>query len=418
MSRKKRTSIADTRRATAFIIASCAIAIAIGYRPGGFVGAGPDPLFAAPIAATPKHSDPNLDAVFAKIPGGNIAPCQAIADPYPEFNGIAVDPVNNLVVMSDDNLKSLIVYDRRSFSADPSLATRPLGIIKGANTYISAAAGVALDPSHHEIYTAENDIGDDVAAFPYTAKGDYRARALAVPHGSYGVAISGKRNELAVSVQQNSQIVIYRLGAKGAQPPRREIRGLKTEMADPHGLAWDDQHDELVVANHGNWSRGFWDVDYNGGGQYRPPSIEAFSAEARGDTAPLRVIQGSATRLNWPFGLSVDPIHNEIAVANAGDHSVLIFARGAHGNAAPIRILKGPKSEIGIPMSVAFDPAHDELWVANLGHTALVFDRTAAGDSAPKRIIRNAPAGTAIANVGIPMSIAYDSKRDQLLVPN
>ncbi|HTW87136.1 MAG TPA: hypothetical protein VMD75_03930 [Candidatus Binataceae bacterium] len=410
-----------SRRILGFIVPVCALVISSAAFDGtiGILGIaiGPRPLFAK-VAADHKNSDSDLEAIFARVPGGNLAPCQAISDPYPEFNGIAVDPVNNLVVMSDDNLKSLVIYDRRSFSTEPSLSTRPLGIIKGANTYVSAAAGVALDPLHHEIYSAENDIGDDVAAFPYTAKGNYPARALAVPHGSYGVAISTKREELAISVQQNSQIVIYRLGAKGAQPPRREIRGPKTAMADPHGLAWDDRHDELLVANHGNWSRGYWDVDYNGGGQYRPPSIESFSATARGDIPPLRIIQGPATRLNWPFGLSVDPIHNEIAVANSGDRSILIFARTAQGNAAPIRVLKGPKTGIAIPMGVAFDAEHNELWVANLGHTALVFDRTANGDSAPKRIIRNAPAGTAVANIGIPMSIAYDSKRDQLLVPN
>ena len=60
-----------------------------------------------------------------------------------------------------------------------------------------------------------------------------------------------------------------------------------------------------------------------------------------------------------------------------------------------------------------------EIWVANYGdHTALVFGRTAAGDVAPKRIIRNAPAGTPTGGFGNPYAVAYDSKRDQLLVPN
>jgi hypothetical protein len=67
---------------------------------------------------------------------------------------------------------------------------------------------------------------------------------------------------------------------------------------------------------------------------------------------------------------------------------------------------------------VAFDPIRKELWVANFGHEAEVFDLDAAGNVAPKRILRNAPAGTPAAGFGNPMALAYDSKRDVLLVPN
>ena len=42
----------------------------------------------------------------------DIPPVRMIADPYPAFNGIAVDPANGLVVLSDPNRKSLLTYDR------------------------------------------------------------------------------------------------------------------------------------------------------------------------------------------------------------------------------------------------------------------------------------------------------------------
>ena len=59
------------------------------------------------------------------------------------------------------------------------------------------------------------------------------------------------------------------------------------------------------------------------------------------------------------------------------------------------------------------------IWVANYGdHTAVVFDRTASGNVAPKRIIRNAPKGTPTTGFTNASAAAYDSKRDELLVPN
>ena len=84
-----------------------------------------------------------------------------------------------------------------------------------------------------------------------------------------------------------------------------------------------------------------------------------------------------------------------------------------------MRIIRGDRTGINRPMGLAIDAKNDELWVANFGdHTALVFRRTANGNEAPKRIIRNAPAGTPTTGFGNPMAVAYDSKRGQILVPN
>ena len=81
--------------------------------------------------------------------------------------------------------------------------------------------------------------------------------------------------------------------------------------------------------------------------------------------------------------------------------------------------LDGWDTVIAAALGVTIDTKNDELWVANYGdHTALVFARTAAGDVPPKRIIRNAPAGSPTVGFGNPGAVAYDSKRDELLVPN
>ena len=119
------------------------------------------------------------------------------------------------------------------------------------------------------------------------------------------------------------------------------------------------------------------------------------------------------------MGLSVDEEHDEYAVANNGANAVLVFDRTASGDTAPLRVLAGRKTLINRPMGVAIDARNNELWVSNFGdHSALVFDRLATGNEPPKRIVRTAPAGTPTPGFGNPQTVAYDSTRDQILVPN
>jgi len=145
--------------------------------------------------------------------------------------------------------------------------------------------------------------------------------------------------------------------------------------------------------------------------------VTIFDGNATGDVAPKRVIQGPLSQIDWPMGIAVDEVNNEIVVANNGDSSVLVFPRTANGDQQPRRVIRGPATGIKGPMGVSI--AKDELWVANFGtHSALVFPRLAAGNVAPRRIVRNAPAGKESSGFGNPYAVAYDTKRKEILVPN
>src|SRR5439155_19038848 len=84
---------------------------------------------------------------------GDIAPLRMVVDPYPSFNGVAVDTVNDLVMMSDTNRKSLLVYDRTAGGGASRLAASPRQQIMGPATGIGFIAGVAMDPEHRELFT-------------------------------------------------------------------------------------------------------------------------------------------------------------------------------------------------------------------------------------------------------------------------
>jgi DNA-binding beta-propeller fold protein YncE len=360
----------------------------------------------------------------------DIPPVRTIADPYPAFNGIAVDAVNGLVAMSDPNRKSLLVYDRLR-GANRGDASVPLRQIVGPDTFLGMIAGIILDPQHQEIYTANNDIEDTVVVMPYSAWGNVKPeRVFSVPHQAWGLALSDSADQIAVTVEVQNTVAFYRRQVKGVEAPVRILRGQATGLADPHGIYWDDSHNEIGVANHGNFrgvvkntgggcSPSFVVEDEAEAGESRPPSIRIFAASAKDDAKPLRVIQGARTGLDWPMGVAYDPQHDTILVANNGDSSVLIFGRNSNGDVAPLRVIRGARTGISHPMGVVVDPQRGEIWVSNWGdHSAPAFDSAARGNVAPKRIIRSAPAGTPTPGFGNPMALAYDSKRDELLVPN
>jgi DNA-binding beta-propeller fold protein YncE len=369
--------------------------------------------------------------------GGDIPPVRMVVDPYPSFNGVTVDTANDLVMMSDTNRKSLLIYDRTTGSATSRQAATAKQQIMGPDTGVGFVAGVAMDPVHRELFTVNNDVEDRLVVFDYDARGNVAPkRLLYVPHQSWGIAFAPKRDVMALSVQTPNMYVVFKREAKKFDAPIRSVRGPKTAMADPHGIYFDETHNEIVVANHGNFRPGELITSYtaydaresrqertgnafdeSARGRFVPSSITIYDGDASGDVAPLRTIQGPTSQVDWPMGVAVDEINNEIVVANNGDNSVLIFPRTASGDVQPKRVIRGLLTGIKGPMGVAI--AKDEIWVANFGdHTALVFPRLAGGNVAPRRIVRNAPAGKETSGFGNPYSVAYDTKRREVLVPN
>jgi DNA-binding beta-propeller fold protein YncE len=375
--------------------------------------------------------------VSSDLAGGDLPPVRMVVDPYPSFNGVVVDTVNDLVMMSDTNRKSLLLYNRTAGSLTSKQAATPLQQIMGPDTGIGFVAGVAMDPAHRELFTVNNDVEDRMVVFDYDARGNLKPkRLLYVPHQSWGIALDKKRDEIALSVQTPNMFVVFRRDAQKFDKPIRSVRGPRTGMADPHGIYVDETHNEVFVANHGNFRPGELITSYTAydaresrqertgnafsetaRGRFLPSSLTVYDGDATGDVAPLRTIVGPLTQIDWPMGVAVDELNDEIFVANNGDSSVLVFARTANGNVQPKRVIRGAATGIKGPMGVAV--AKDEIWIANFGdHTALVFPRLAAGNVAPRRILRNAPAGKETSGFGNPYAVAYDTKRQEILVPN
>jgi DNA-binding beta-propeller fold protein YncE len=117
--------------------------------------------------------------------------------------------------------------------------------------------------------------------------------------------------------------------------------------------------------------------------------------------------------------MTLDEQAGELFVANDADNSVLVFRVTDSGDVAPKRILKGPKTGIRHPTGIFLDLKNKELWLSNMGnHSATVYRMDAQGDAAPVRTIRSAPQGKDAQAIGNPGAVGYDSKREEVLVPN
>jgi hypothetical protein len=121
-----------------------------------------------------------------------------------------------------------------------------------------------------------------------------------------------------------------------------------------------------------------------------------FRGGANGDEPPIRVIQGPKTLLSYPTdNLVLDGIHREVFVAQSFTNSVFVFRSDVGGDVAPIRVIRGPKTGLDRPIHVGVDPVNNLIAVTS--NTGLwIFNRTDDGDVAPKWVIAGPNTGLGV----------------------
>ena len=360
-------------------------------------------------------------------------PIRVIHDQYSQVSAVAVDPDRNEVVMTDENLFQMLVYDRTTNTPATASLSEPKRSIRGPKTYLELQCAVYIDPKNGDIYSLNNDTERHMTIWTRDQSGDQPpAWKLQTPMGAFGLAMDEKANEMLITGQTENVVAGYSKNAREDDKPNWVLWGEKTMLADPHGIALDTKNNVFFVTNFGarqsprplKPGEDVLRIAINPGnfipgtGEFLPVSITVYDRNAKGDTPPIRVITGQKTQLDWPTGLFVDSERGELYVANDGADSILVFDTNANGDVAPKRVLKGGKTELSYPSSVFVDAKNDELWVANFGnHRSTVYKRMASGDTAPIRKIRTGPEDVpspSLANV----RIGYDSKREQILAAN
>ena len=387
--------------------------------------------------APPRPSEAVREQVRKRQPVSNVT------DPLYGFAGITVDIDRNEVIIAEENLSSIVVYDRMENTPPTARMSEPKRVIGGENAFLEFACGVYVDPSNGDVYAINNDTMNWMPVFGREQKGDVAPkRKLATPHTTAGIVVDEDDQELFLTIQDDHAVVVYPKLAKDEEKIIRVLQGKSTGLADPHGIGIDSVRNELYVSNWGSTNdRPAFEPGKGGGGfgmsarrndypvgrnrtylasgRFEPPSITVYDQKAAGDTAPKRVIKGPKTQLDWPASIAVHPGRGEIFVANDTGHSVAVFKVTDNGDVAPTRVIKGPKTMVKNPTGVFVDLKNNELWVANFGsHSATVFPIDANGDVVPKRVIRSGPPDAGSPMLGNPHTVAFDSKREEVLVAN
>ena len=147
-----------------------------------------------------------------------------------------------------------------------------------------------------------------------------------------------------------------------------------------HGIAYNPVRDEIIVANP------------------LAGSVLVFRGSAQGAEAPLRMLQGPATKFVFPHSVHLDLQNKEILVGDQRGGSILLFPWDANGNMPPLRAIAGPKTRLDYVVGKDVDPLRNVLVASNTarraGQTGLfIFNRTDDGDVPPKAIISGPKTG-------------------------
>jgi DNA-binding beta-propeller fold protein YncE len=333
------------------------------------------------------------------------------------YTAVAVDTRSNEVFLQDNNKWAIRVFDRLENTPPSARLSEPKRVISGPKTQLQFNSAVYIDPKNGDVYSVENDTGDSIVVFNHDANGDVEpVRELHVAHRGFAVAVDEDAQEIYLSVNNPPQVAVYRKAASGEEKPVRVLRGERTRLADAHGIAIDLRNKLLFVNNWGS----FTTEGTVSGGRSDSASITVYSMDANGDTAPLRVIQGPKTQLNWPGTMALDPDTGDLYVADDNAQSLLVFrGRTDAGDVAPVRVIAGNKTGLSYPVGLTIDTRNKELWAVNLGNSsATVYPLDANGNVVPLRKIRSAPSNKVSLRFGKTSTVAYDTKREQILVPN
>jgi DNA-binding beta-propeller fold protein YncE len=263
-----------------------------------------------------------------------------------------------------------------------------------------------------------------------------------------GIVVDTINNQVFVANERNDSLTVYGRTDAGNIAPARTIAGASTGLSKPNGIAVDTLNDQIFVTAywHNNSITVYrrtdsgnvtpvrtiiygesTDLNYPRGiavdtvndqifvtGYWNDNSITVYGRTDSGNVTSIRTISGESTGLSNPNGIAVDTVNNHVFVANGGNDSITVYGRTDTGNIAPVRTIAGTSTGLSNPNGIAVDTGNNQVFVANYGNNSItVYGRIDSGNVAPVRTISGANTG-----LGNPKGIAVDTINNQIFVAN
>jgi fibronectin type 3 domain-containing protein/DNA-binding beta-propeller fold protein YncE len=315
-------------------------------------------------------------AVFARSADQGAMPSRTISGANVGFTrpfGIAVDPANGEVFISDGSARRLVVH---SLTANGNVA--PLRTLSGSASGVDYPNAIAAAPGAGKLFVSNPEARSVTAyATPWTGTPTpvtTLSGTAAQINSASAIAIDELNGEMFVTNWSSNTVSVHALGATGNTAPLRTLAGTLTGISAPYGVAVDPVNNELFVTND------------------NARTITVYGRTASGNVAPLRKL-GPTTGLGYPSDIAVDATNNEIVVLswNGTASEVVVFSRTASGTAAVLRKISGTSTQLSEDSGVVVDVARNEILVTNkASSTITVYSRTASGNVAPLRTISGA----------------------------
>lgn len=403
------------------------------------------------VNGAPTH---NRVTFYSRTVGGNQQPLRSIEGVDTELDtpiGIYLDTYNHEIGVTNNGNNSLTVYDRTALT-DTVNDTHPLYTLMGNNTGLSSPGLAAFysDQSDHnnDEILVTNGGNNSVTIYNRKTVHDMADPTTRIANVSPLQTIGRDFVVTDIIPDANNVINLTESGGAGNCTPNCNVAILAnsyktgTDLAaavqtalnnnnvltpgTSFNVAYDDinRRFTITVTNLGASSVTFnWDDTTNS----TAAKVLGFHPVSSGPLVSNSSIIsdfGDLTGLNIPCGIYVDPVNNEIGVANNGNGSITIFDWSDKGNATPKRTISGPRTDLSGPCGISLhpdpsDPTKGEIVVANTGDDSVrIYSRMANGNVPPLRSIKGNPTGLS-QPVGIALHLdPSDHTNDEIVAAN
>ena len=231
------------------------------------------------------------------------------------MHDIRYDDVHDEIVVPNQFAQAIL-----TFAAGGQGEITPIRVIQGPHTQLRRPDRMDVDPIHNEIFVPNSD---SILVFPREAQGDTAPiRVIRGPatqlRSANAIAVDPVHNLIIVNstLENGRSLLIFKRTDEGNVPPQSVIGGPKTGIISIDQLQVYPPGGWIVVTNPSNYS------------QPEPEGafVGIWNIKDHGDVPPRWVIGGPDSMLKKPRGVTLNPRHKEIIVADMRLNAVLTYS--------------------------------------------------------------------------------------------